>query len=372
MKKKFLVFLLAALLFVCPVIAAETDCIGGPEGTDCVSTIEESAFKAGDSVTYNKEVLGSAFIAGNIASFGGNSDGVLFIAGNSVDVKGEAEYALIAGNTITASGRVIKDSFIAGNILNIKADIGRDLYAVGSSVTLTGVIDRNVYIGAETVNLEDVEIMGDATIYGDRIIIGKGVEISGTLKYTEGKATIDSSAKVGALETVEVNDYSTIKVNPIIVTLKAKAWSYLSILLVFVLMAVFTPILFRGVGKDELSFLQIVTYIGYALVYLILVPMAAIMLMFLVIGIPLAFIALIVYGLTIYLAKAYMGYYIGRKIFASRKEENALVEGLVGITILYVVSLIPYVGPFVSFLACLCGIGIMLFTVYKNTFKMKK
>lgn len=371
MKKKFLIFLLAALLFVSPVVAAETNCIGGEEGTNC-STIEESVFKAGDSVTYNKEVLGSAFIAGNIASFDGNSDGVLFIAGNSVDVKGESEYAMIAGNSITAAGRVIKDSFIAGNILNIKADIGRDLYAVGSSVTLTGVIDRNLYIGAETVNLENVEIMGNATIYGDRIVIGKNVQVSGTLKYVDGKATIDSSAKIGSLETLEVNDYSTVHVNPFIVTLKAKAWSYLSILLVFVLMAVFTPILFRGVGKDELSFLQIVTYIGYALVYLILVPMAAIMLMFLVIGIPLALIALIVYGLTIYLSKAYMGYYIGRKIFANRKEENALVEGLVGITILYVVSLIPYVGPFVSFLACLCGIGIMLFTVYKNTFKMKK
>ena len=371
MKKKFLVFLLAAVLFVCPVVAEETNCIGGAEGTNCVSTVEESVFKAGDSVTYSKEVLGSAFIAGNITSFDGNSDGVLFIAGNSVDYKGEAEYAMIAGNSITASGRVIKDSFIAGNVINIKADIGRDLYVAGSSVTLTGVIDRNIYIGAETVNLDDVEIMGNATIYGERIVVGKNVEISGTLKYTEGKATIDSNAKIGSIETTKVNDYSTVKINPVVATLKAKAWSYLSILLIFALMALFTPVLFRGVGKDELSFLQVVTYIGYALVYLILVPMAAIMLMFLVIGIPLAFVALIVYGLTIYLSKAYIGYYIGRKIFAG-KDENALLEGLVGITILYVVSLIPYIGPFVSFLACLCGIGIMLFTVYKNTFKMKK
>ena len=368
MKKKFLVLLLAALLFVSPVLACE----GGEEGTNC-ATIEESAFKAGDSVTYDKEVLGSAFIAGNITSFSGNSDGILFIAGNSVDVKGEAEYGMIAGNTVTVSGRIIKDSFAAGNIIVINANVGRDLYAAGSSVTLSGVVDRNVYIGADTIILENVEIMGDATVVGEHVTIGKDVVINGTLKYADEKTTIDSSAEIAALETVEVSDYATVEVHPFIADLKAKAFSYLSLLLVFVVMAVFTPALFKGVGKEELSVMQIITYIGYALVYLILVPMASIILFAFLIGIPVALIALCAYIVTIYLAYAYVGYYIGKKIMEKAgKDENALLEGLIGITILYIVSIIPVVGGLVSFLARLCGIGIMLFTVYKRVFKMKK
>ncbi len=372
MKKKFLVFLLAALLFAFPVFAEETNCIGGPEGTNC-STIEESVFKAGDSATYDKEVLGSAFVAGNIASFSGDADGVLFIAGNSVDVKGEAEYSVIAGNTINVSGRVLKDSFIAGNVITINANVGRDLYAAGSQIRLTGVVDRNVYIAGDVITLEDVEIMGNVTLLGSNITIGKNVNISGTLKYTKDKATINSAASIGSLEAVDANDYGYVTINPFLVTLKVKAFSYLSLLLVFVIMAVFTPVLLRGVGKDELSAMQIITYIGYALVFLILVPMASIILFAFVIGIPLALLALVAYGITIYLAYAYMGYYIGRKLMSkSGREENALLEGLIGITALYVISLIPYVGGFISFLARLCGIGIMLFTVYKNTFKMKK
>ncbi len=371
MKKKFIVFLLAALLFAFPVFAEETNCIGGAEGTNC-ATVEESLFKAGDSVTYDKEVLGSAFVAGNIASFSGNSDGILFIAGNSVDVKGESEYGLIAGNTITVSGRFIKDAFVAGNILTIDANVGRDLYAVGSQVKLTGVVDRNVFVGADTIVLENVEIMGDATISGEHITIGKGVIVNGTLKYTDG-ASIDSSAKIGALEKMDSTIYDYVEVNEFLLNLKVKAFSYLSLLLVFVVMTLFTPILLRGVGKDEASVMQIITYIGYALVYLILVPMASIILFAFVIGIPVALIALVIYGVTIYLAYAYAGYYIGKKIMSkSGREENALLEGLIGITILYVVSIIPVVGGFISFLARLCGIGIMLFTVYKNAFKMKK
>ena len=72
------------------------------------------------------------------------------------------------------------------------------------------------------------------------------------------------------------------------------------------------------------------------------------------------------YIAAIYLSYAYMGYYIGKKLWLSKnKEENVLLEGLIGITILYLVSLIPVVGAPITFIAYLTGLGIIIFKFKK-------
>ena len=108
-------------------------------------------------------------------------------------------------------------------------------------------------------------------------------------------------------------------------TLKGRAISFASLLFVFVILALLIPNSFKNVGDEKASFTGIVTYIGYALVFLILVPVASLILMMLIIGLPVALMMIGLYIAAIYLSYAYMGYYLGKKIWLSKnKEENIL------------------------------------------------
>lgn len=367
MKKGLLVFLISMFLCVSPVFA----CVGGPAGTNCADDIvtttsmsenDGATFYADGNAIYNDSSNGSLFLAGNTVDFSGIADGIAFVAGNSVSTKGQAEYAMYAGNTVDVLGTINKDAFVAGNIININGNISRDIFVVGTNVTLSGTIGRNVTIFASNIILDNVSISGNAKIYGESIIIKDDTNIVGKLTYGAEMSNISTNATIGSQVKEE---FDTVKVTYVDV-IKAKVLSYVSMLLVFVVFALLIPASIKKVGEDKLSFLQIVTYIGYALVFLILVPIASIFLMVIEIGFPLALMALGLYIAAIYLSYMYMGYYIGKKIWlAKNSEENVLLEGLIGISIVYAVTLIPTVGNIFGIIAFLCGLGILIFNFKK-------
>lgn len=364
MKKGFLVALISMIFFVSPVLA----CVDGPEGTNCAEDLttvktENGAVAYADiNASYDENANGSVLLAGNFVDYTGTADGIVFMAGNNVTAKGSGEYALYAGNNIDVLGDIEKDAFIAGNIINVRATIGRDVFIAGSNVTLSGTISRDITIFASNVILDNVSISGDAKIYAEMITIKDDVNIDGKLTYSATEANISSDAIIGSQEKIDMPEINVTYMD----TIKSRIMSYASILLVFIVFALLIPVSLKNVGDDKLSFLQIVTYIGYALVFLILVPVACIFLLMLEIGAPLALMIIGLYIAAIYLSYMYMGYYIGKKIWLSKnKEENLLLEGLIGITILYVIALIPTIGAIVSIIAHLCGLGIIIFKFKK-------
>ena len=351
MKKKILLFILMLTLFIAPVFADEV--------------YETEYAKAGDTVNYDNTNDGSIFLAGNVVDYNGKSDGIIFSAANSNNISGEGEYALVAGNTLDFKTTIKKDAFLAGNILKVNAKIKRDVYIAGSDITLTGEVGRKAIIAGENVTLDNVTIKGNVEIYSNRLTIKDNVIIDGKLTYDSDNALISNTAKIGSTNKIEGNHTNIVKIT-FLTTLKSRAISFASMLLVFACLALLIPRSIKNVGREELSFLQIITYIGYALVFLILVPMASLMLMLLVVGIPLAIMLIAFYIAAIYLSYGYMGYYIGKQIMKKiGNTENVLLEGLIGIGILYAVSLIPHIGGPITLLAYLCGLGIFIFNLKK-------
>lgn len=366
MKKKFLFLILMLVMFVMPVMADEltTNCVGSNDMNCGVVTYDDEMYVgADDSVAYSKKANGTILLAGNMVTYDGSNDGIAMLAGNNVKSKGYSDYALLAGNSIDVTAAVIeKDLFIAGNIINVDATIYRDAVIVGSNIKISGHIERNLTIYGSNVTLENVNVSGNVKIMADTVVIKDDVIINGKLTYGVSNISISGDATIGLKEQVEVNTYKFTFLD----TLKGRAISYASLLFVFVILALLIPSSLKNAGDEELSFTQIVTYIGYALVFLILVPISALILMMLTIGFPVAIMMLAIYFAAIYLSYAYMGYYVGKKIWLSKnKDENVLLEGLIGITILYLISLIPTVGPIITFIAYLCGLGIIIFKFKK-------
>ena len=367
MKKKFLFLIVMLAMFVMPVMAEDvaTNCIGNSD-MNCggeVAYDDDMYVSADDSVSYSKKANGTVILAGNVVTYDGSNNGIAMLAGNNVKSKGYSDYALLAGNNVDLQAGVVeKDAFIAGNIINVDATIYRDAIIVGSDVKVYGHIGRNLTIYASTVTLDNVSVDGNVKVMANTLNIKDTVNVDGKLTYGAVNSTISDKATFGSTEQVEVQEFKVTFFD----ALKGRAISYASLLFVFVILALLIPSSLKNAGDEELSFTQIVTYIGYALVFLILVPVASLILMMLTIGLPVALMMLAIYFAAIYLSYAYMGYYIGKKIWlAKNKDENVLLEGLIGITMLYLISLIPTVGPVVTFLAYLCGLGIIIFKFKK-------
>lgn len=370
MKNKFLIIICSfIMLFALPIGALAEEAVTASNSSTTTDTYEENSFvvAADNDVSYNKSVDGSAVVAGNSVNFTGKTNGVLVEAGNNVTNTGSSEYALIAGNTVNLSGVYEKDSLILGDVINVNnsAEFGRDTFIFGSTVTLSGIYDRNVVIYADSITLDNVTITGDAKLIANKIVIKDSTNISGNVTYsTNDKNEISSAAKMGpvTLVTNQTRSYGD--------ELLTSVYSYACVLFLFAVLALAIPKIFNRTAKEEFGAMPIFTLFGYGLLVLILVPILSLVLFSLYISIPFALILLGLYIMALYLSNIFTGYYVGKHLWTKifKKDDNMLLEGLVGISFLFILSLIPYLGVVTAIISFLCGLG-LIYNTCKSALK---
>lgn len=312
---------------------------------------------------------------GNTLKTKGTVPGLMLIAGNTVETKSTAEYGFLAGNMINIAGITEKDVFAAGNMITVDAGakIGRDVFIAGNEVIVKADIRGDLSVTAETVKLEGITVAGNLNITADEITIVGDVEVAGQVVYNDDAEVYGmNNLSYGGIETFhleEVDDNA----------LSAAAWyaKVVSMIGLFVVMAIICLICPRthdkvasceNGGKFALNLV-----IGLGV--LILVPIVAIMLFATVVAMPLALVALVVWGLMIYLSQGFAGAWLGHIIIEKLFKSNAniYVEAALGIVILGMLSMIPTIGALTGFLGMLFGMGIMVSTFRsgKNTNETK-
>ncbi len=97
--------------------------------------------------------------------------------------------------------------------------------------------------------------------------------------------------------------------------------------------------------------------VGFIL--LVVAPVAAAVVMLTLIGIPLALLMLFGYLVVLYVGRVFVGLAIGRWLFTKfrRPQMSLYVDLLVGLLILWLLGVIPYVGWAVRAVALLLGLG---------------
>lgn len=325
-----------------------------------------------NDVDVSKVYNSSVALAGDSVSIKGTVNGIAFGAGNKVVFDGTADYGVLAGNNIDIRANVLKDTFVAGNVITIndEAIFNRDVIMAGTDISLSGDFERNVSLYAGTLTLKNVHIKGNLKFYGQNITISEGVVIDGVLSYPEDSnyngndtAIIGSIEKTPAIQTENEENY--------FVTLSSKLWSLLGTILVFAFISIFFPKVFNRIDEKykEITASEGVEVFTKGLVILILIPIISAMLFFTMFGIPLAIILLLVYGISIYLSSIFTGYLIGYKIWQKvfAKEGHILFYGLIGLTLLFILELIPGVRFIIMMIAVLVGLGLVFDTI-KNRY----
>lgn len=315
-------------------------------------------------VKENQEIQGSSILLGNYVENTNKVSGLDMTLGNTIKYEGESEYLLSAGNNIEINGIVKNDGFVFGNVVNFNENsiIERDLLVLASNVTISGTIKKDVTIYASTVtingNIENVNIKANE-------IIIKNANIN-NLSYNEDAVIEVKDSQVNTTNLTEKLQSE--------VTIQDQIMNFIynlgGILVIFLALYLLAPKLFKKIESNNanITVLNVFSMFGFGTLSLILIPVIFILLLTITFCIPLAILLLILYVLAIWLSSIFTGYLLGYVIWTKlmKKENNPLLTGLIGIVVLNLLGIIPYIGILITVISVMIGIGVILQQFKRN------
>lgn len=347
---------------------------------DTEQTINDNFIGFAENIEINGPVNGDIVVAGTNVVINSTVQGDVIAAGSMISIKGT-----ILGNVRVAGATVDLDAIIGKNT-NIAAQsfstspsnsIGWSLSYLAETANIKGTVGGHVD-GSATTYVSAV-IGGNANIYANqensKITLTDSAVIKGNLTYT---STTDPSISAKAVIQGE-----TIEKDPTIQLIDKKDFlkfiglttAFFKITGLFGLFVV-GMIIVSIARKESIKIIDQMKSdpaksIGWGLALLILVPIVSIVLLFTIIGVPLAMIMMALYFVTAYISKVFVGLFIGRwVIMGIRKNKkdktfSLLLAMIIGIIILSIFTSIPVVGWAINAVAIMWAFG-AIFQIKKN------
>jgi len=382
MKIKTLLFYLLVLLalgLICatPVLAAtfkEKDTLVIPRG----ETIKDDFYGVGANVHIEGKVDGDALVAGNNIVIDGEVTGDLIAAGGTVFINGYVgDDVRMAGGTIYVNGDIQGDLVVGGGqvLISDKSRVGQSMIIGSGTLQANGPVGKNLLIGAGTVALNN-RVGKDAKISADNITLGPDAKIKGNLlSIGTRRPKLSTGAAVDGRMTHRFVRREAEQRRVGGLAGLAGLMFYLIFMFVTYLAAIITGVviiaLFPGAVNRSTQMLDegLWKSLGIGFVALIIVPVAAIILMITLLGLPLGLMSLAFYAVFLYLSQLFFSVFLGEKIIgAITKAENVSPYWslLLGFSVISIISLVPFVGWLVKFIAGLFGLGALVLISFEK------
>jgi cytoskeletal protein CcmA (bactofilin family) len=325
--------------------------------------IDDDLFLGGNNIKVDGTVKGDLIVGSRTFIQTGQVSGSVISAGQNLDILGEIQGSVraLSQNTningvinrnvinigaslnIRHTGKVKGDVTALGNELNVEGEIGRKLRATVGSVMISGIIKGDVKIKANSITL-----MPTARINGDFIYksekkakIEPGALIAGETEWTKLKC--EEEEKKGFFNTSNV----------IIRSLLLLACIVTGLFLILI-----ANKYVQAAEKNVFdSFLK---SLGLGFILMICIPVAIVVFLATVIGIPIALITLFVYLVLFYISKIFVGIAVGEKILTGFAKDKVAPLGwslILGLIILTILTNLPYIGWIFYIVIVFTGFG---------------
>lgn len=347
--------------------------------------------RSGNAVTVSDNVSDDLYVFGSSIDVSGNVDGDLVAFGQSITVSGRVSGDIIAagqtvrvrgpvGGSVRAAGQDVEvadavggDAVLAGTTVFVDGAVGRDAVVGGATVSLDGAVARNVVAGAGAMTIAST-VGGNVTADATNLTVTKGGSISGNLTYysdnqaqlsgsiagrtqhfparTQQNRAPDASLDLGSLVFVSV-------------------LFWIQSLVGMAVFAVLAVIALRGFGPAAASrvFMRPLPSVGIGFGVLALAFPAAGLVFFLGLFIGawwIAFVLLMIVCLLALVGLVVGALALGRWVL-ERTGMNAphpIVASLLGLLVIWVIGIVPFVGWLAGFAAVLFGMGAIVMAAY--------
>lgn len=282
------------------------------------------------------------------------------------------------GREVVLRGPVDGDVLVLGGNVIISGAVRGNVRVIGDTVRLKGTVERNVSVVARTLTLDpEVRIARNLSFLGQFIAIASTIKGATTIAlfspaetriqksaviegpvalYASAAPIVDSSALLATPISRHDALTSAATTGDIIFSRIISFFSLLLIGLVFIHLLPRPSLVIASIMNTKLLY-QFLWGLGF----LVLPPLVALLLAFTVIGIPLAIAVGALWAIVVYSARVFAGLTIGFMVFSridrKRRMQSLVVVLLLGTFLLAIGESMPIVGPLITILATLWGLG---------------
>jgi cytoskeletal protein CcmA (bactofilin family) len=332
---------------------------------------------AAGTINIGGGVSGDVYAAGGTISSIGAISGDVGVVGGSVQVLGpvSGDVRSIAGQ-VTLNSRIEGDVVVAGGTLHVLpgATIAGDLTVAGGQVIVDGTVRGSALIVGGQTTLNGV-IAGSVDVRSsERLMIGSGARIAGPLSY---RAPAEATIAEGALLSGGVTYTEMAKMRFNAEAPKQLGWALVSALTAIRLLSllVLTALLLWLWRRQSLALVvnardNFTGSLGRGIVYLLLTPVAVVLLAVSIIGMFPAMLTGMLYCTAIILSRAFAGMLFGSWLMAKWKKSSVLhldwVSGLGGVVVLSLLGLVPVLGWLLNAALFVAVFGALAHTVQRR------
>jgi cytoskeletal protein CcmA (bactofilin family) len=341
-------------------------------------------FRKGDTVEVAKDenIKGDVYLSGHHVKVEGTVDGDVYVFSQNADIEGHvtgdvigfAQVVRISGqvdgnvrsftNTTLISGSVAKNvlSFSEAITLDSSGKIGGSVTTFVNSLTLDGHVGRDLLVMCKSTNVSGT-VNGSIDAKGDTLRFGSGAHVEGTVKFkgnqppdVSSKATLASIPEFSKLEHQTQYSESKFYVWRVI-------WTAAVILFGLALFLLVPSFARESVDSAE----HYGASFGLGALVMFGIPIAAIFACITVVGLILGISTFIVWLAALFSAQLIVGTIVGQWMMGRTRETWQFIGRMViGVILLRVVGMIPFLGFWVRLAVVFWGMGAISLAIYRR------
>jgi cytoskeletal protein CcmA (bactofilin family) len=300
----------------------------------------------------------------------------------------------LAGNTVRVDGTIDGDLVVAGGTIIVNGTVTGGVIATGGNVALNGPVGRQVRVWASSITIGG-PVGGDVVATGGQMTATAGSHIKGDLVYGGGPLTLSGpvdgsvfgrtaqyrkTGSIGGTEQVTIPQNAPPSVWE---QVRSQIERYAIMLLFGLLLLWFAPRLIRAVtatvgvrplpslGRGLIAVVAAVVLVValFVLMFALAIPLGLLglgQLAGIVVVGAFITIAALLFALTVFsafLADALVGFAVGGFLLTRVRQpwaRHLFWHLLLGATLIFALTLIPFVGGFLQFLAVIAGAGMLV------------
>lgn len=375
----------SALLAAFIILFAAFPALAQSQNADYVlgkdSSIENNLYKAGRNLIVNGEVKGDLIAAGQNINITGKIGKDADLAGQNINFMGEiGEDARFAGATIILGSNVKGDAIIFGAEVHVLANnnLDGDIFIAGGNIVIDGNLNGKTKISGGKVIING-RVAQDATITAEQeLVIGSNAVIDGKIEYKSPKeAVIISGAKINKEMSFQKIAGVGKKTEKSMALLAVFTTFWFVKLLMILIAALILYLLFgkwtKNFVNSAISNFGRETVRGF--VFLVVIPVAIIISLITIIGVIPGIFGILIYAFSIILASILASIVLGSFIYKYLSEAKEYIVDwktiLLGVVIMQLIQLIPFIGWIISFVVFLACLGNLYYFAYQRVWLEK-
>lgn len=327
------------------------------------SITSSNLFLFGKDAKSQEKVIGDVYAFAKGVEVLESVNGDVISAGKDIDIKSDRVLGNIRGlgQYIDIDVKNTKNITVAGQKIKISEEsVSNAVYVAGQSVEFNGTTN-DLYIAGNNVVIDGI-VNGNLDIRGKNIIIGENACVYGDIKIkSENEPIITGSVAWKDIDYETINYKSYFEQSNI--GIFSKVMNIVSSVIVAVIMFIMAKSYFLKLNSEVNTYIGKYILIGVAL--FIGIPISIVILTLSIVGFPISLILIGIYLSIIYLAPMYSGIIVGKKLL---RNNNEYIQVIVGVLLIKVMLMLPYVKTIVDFLCCIFMMG-SLFIFIKRYIK---